>query len=73
MKNRGESIPGCIKNANELFSQPSVYVWVCMFYIYIYIYRRRKLQPTPVFLPGVSQEQAPLVGCHVYGVAQSQT
>ena len=34
--------------------------------------RRRKWQPTPVFLPGESQGQGSLVGC-VYGVAQSRT
>ena len=34
---------------------------------------RRKWQPTPVFLPGGSQGQGSLVGCPVYGVAQSWT
>ena len=33
---------------------------------------RRKLQPTPVFLPGKSQGQRSLVGGHLW-VAQSQT
>ena len=33
--------------------------------------RRRKWQPTSVFLPGESQGRGSLVGC-VYGVAQSQ-
>ena len=30
-------------------------------------YRRRKWQPTPVFLPGESQGQRSLVGCHLWG------
>ena len=28
---------------------------------------RRKWQPTPVFLPGESQGQRSLVGCHLWG------
>ena len=28
---------------------------------------RRKWQPTPVFLPGESQERGSLVGCHLWG------
>ena len=28
---------------------------------------RRKWQPTPVFLPGESQGQGSLVGCHLWG------
>ena len=28
---------------------------------------RRKWQPTPVFLPGESQEQGSLVGCRLWG------
>ena len=34
---------------------------------------RRKWQPTPVFLPRESQGWWSLVGCHLYGVAQSRT
>ena len=32
---------------------------------------RRKWQPTPVFLPGESQEQRSLVGCHLWGYTES--
>ena len=32
---------------------------------------RRKWQPTPVFLPGESQGQGNLVGCHVWGRTES--
>jgi len=34
--------------------------------------RRRKWQPTPVFLPGKSQRQRSLLGCSPWG-PQSQT
>ena len=32
---------------------------------------RRKWQPTPVFLPGESQGQKSLVGCHLWGRTES--
>ena len=32
---------------------------------------RRKWQPTPVFLPGESQEWGSLVGCHLWGHTES--
>ena len=34
---------------------------------------RRKWQPTPVFLPGESQGQRSLVGCCLWGCAESDT
>ena len=34
---------------------------------------RRKWQPTPVFLPGESQGQKSLVGCHLWGRTESGT
>ena len=34
---------------------------------------RRKWQPTPVFLPGESQEWGSLVGCHLWGYTESDT
>ena len=34
---------------------------------------RRKWQPTPVFLPGESQGQGSLVGCHLWGRTESDT
>ena len=34
---------------------------------------RRKWQPTPVFLPGESQGQGSLVGCHLWGRMESDT
>ena len=34
-------------------------------------WRRRQWQPTPVFLPGESQGRRSLVGCHLWGRAES--
>ena len=34
---------------------------------------RRKWQPTPVFLPGESQGQRSLMGCHLWGLTESDT
>ena len=34
---------------------------------------RRKWQPTPVFLPGESQERGSLVGCRLWGHIESDT
>ena len=39
--------------------------------IYVYL-RRRKWQPTPVFLPGKSQGWGSLVGCHLWGLTESE-
>ena len=33
--------------------------------------RRRKWEPTPVFLPGESQGRGSLVGCHLWGRTES--
>ena len=36
-----------------------------------FIHWRRKWQPIPVFLPGESQRWGSLVGCHLWGLTQS--
>ena len=38
-----------------------------------FLHWRRKWQPTPVFLPGESQRQGSLVGCHLWGRTESDT
>ena len=38
-----------------------------------FTHRRRKRQPTPVFLPGESQGRGSLVGCHLWGHTESDT
>ena len=35
--------------------------------------KRRKWQPTPVFLPGESQGRGSLVGCRLWGHTESNT
>ena len=36
-------------------------------------HRRRQWHPTPVFLPGESQGQRSLVGCHLWGHTEPDT
>ena len=36
-----------------------------------FMHRRRKWQPTPVFLPGESQGRGSLVGCRLWGRTES--
>ena len=38
-----------------------------------FMHWRRKWQPTPVFLPGESQGQGSLEGCHLWGRTESDT
>ena len=38
-----------------------------------FMHWRGKWQPTPVFLPGESQGQGSLVGCHLWGRTESDT
>ena len=33
----------------------------------------KEMQPTPVFLPGESQGRGSLVGCHLWGLAESDS
>ena len=41
--------------------------------LFTFMHWRRKWQPTPVFLPGESQGQSSLVGCHLWGHTESYT
>ena len=43
------------------------YNWVTSLYVFTFMHWRRKWQPTPVFLPGESQELGSLVGCCLWG------
>ena len=40
---------------------------------FTFMHWRRKWQPTPVLLPGESQGQESLVGCHLWGGTKSDT
>ena len=42
-------------------------------FIFTFMHWRRKWQPTPVLLPGESQGQGSLVGCHLWGHTESDT
>ena len=39
--------------------------------LFTFMHRRRKWQPTPVFLPGESQGRRSLVGCRLWGRTES--
>ena len=41
--------------------------WVTSLSLFTFMHWRRKWQPTPVFLPGESQGERNLVGCHLWG------
>ena len=41
--------------------------------LFTFMHWRRKWQPTPVFLPGESQGQGSLVGCHLWGHTESNS
>ena len=41
--------------------------------LFTFMHWRRKWQPTPVFLPGESQGQRGLMGCHLWGRTESDT
>jgi len=47
--------------------------WVTSLSLFIFMHWRRKWQPTPVFLPGESQERGSLVGCRLWGPTESDT
>ena len=45
--------------------------WATSLSLFTFMPRRRKWQPTPVFLPGESQGQRSLVGCCLWGCLES--
>ena len=47
--------------------------WATLISLFTFMHWRRKWQPTPVFLPGESQGQGSLVGCHLWGHTESDT
>ena len=47
--------------------------WATSLSLFTFMHWRRKWQPTPVFLPGESQGWGSLVGCHLWGHAESDT
>ena len=47
--------------------------WVTSLSVFTFMHWRRKWQPTPVFLSGESQGWGSLVGCRLWGHAESDT
>ena len=47
--------------------------WVTSLSLFTCMHWRRKWRPTPVFLPGESQGQGSLVGCHLWGCTELDT
>ena len=47
--------------------------WATSLSLFTFMHRRRKWQPTPVFLPGESQAWQSLVGCCLWGRTESDT
>ena len=47
--------------------------WATSLSLFTFMHWRRKRQPTPVFLPGESQGRGSLVGCRLWGRAESDT
>ena len=45
--------------------------WATSLSLFTFMHWRRKWQPTPVFLPGESQGQGSLVGCHLWDHTES--
>ena len=45
--------------------------WATSLWLFTFMHWRRKWQPNPVFLPGESQGQGSLVGCHLWGCTES--
>ena len=47
--------------------------WVTSLSLFTFMHWRRKWQPTPMFLPGESRGRGSLVGCCLWGPAESDT
>ena len=47
--------------------------WATSLSLSTFMHWRRKWQPTLVFLPGESQGRGSLVGCHLWGLTESDT
>ena len=62
--------PGRLQSMGSLRVQHN---WVTSLSLFTFVHRRRKWQPTPVFLPGKSQGRGSLVGCRLWGRRESDT
>jgi len=60
--------PGRLKSMGLLKARHD---WVTSLSLFTFKHWRRKWEPIPVFLPGESQGQESLVGCHLWGHTES--
>ena len=63
-------IPWMVEPGGAVHGVAKSWTWLSDF---TFMHWRRKWQPTPVFLPGESQGQESLVGCHLWGHRESDT
>ena len=56
----GRLVHGVAKNGTQLSD-----------FLFTVMHWRRKRHPTPVFVPGESQGQGSMVGCHLWGCTES--
>ena len=63
-----EEEPGRLQSMGSLRVRQDLATLLSLF---TFMHWRRKWQPTPVFLPGESQGQRSLVGCHLWGRTES--
>ena len=66
----------CMEEPDGLQSMGSLRVghnWATSLSFFTFMHWRRKWQPAPVFLPGESQGQGSLMGCHLWGRTESDT
>ena len=62
--------PGRLQSMGSLRVRHDWATWLSLF---AFMHWRRKWQPTPIFLPGESQGQRSLLGCHLWGRTESDT
>ena len=60
--------PGRLQSMGSL---PARHDWATSLSLFTFMLWRRIWQPTPVFLPGESQERRSLVGCCLWGLTES--
>ena len=66
-------IPWAEKPGRSMGSRRVGYDWATSLSLFTFLHWRRQWQPTPVFLPGESQGQGSLVGCHLLGYTKLDT
>ena len=70
LENPMEEEPGGLQSMGSLRVRHD---WATSLLLFTFMHWRRKWQPTPVFLPGESQGQRSLVGCHLWGCTELDT